>query len=623
MFYRLVSKILICGLLLSLAFLSCGKRQLAGPIGDATAYPGSIVAIDNQSFLMLNTNANGAYAEGSIQRYVLNTAQTPVLQESFAVPSHGSDIALSSDNQLLALTFDGSTNPTQVMFYDYSDISNPVFLSHLTLTLYAAGGRQSVKNVSFFTPGNNIGGDFYYMYGVVLNQAQDDGSSSAIPARTFVAKIAKDFSSSTILFYLSWGVGDPNVVQYMFGYEAPTFDSTRNLLMAFPTGSINGFNNGSSAIFPPLPLINNENGGDTPLPYFSGEEGANEIGCTLLPCIQPDMRTVSLIAIDFEDFLNGVPLNNSTYFVPLAWNQNGIPYGANTNQTGGVTYTNFQSNPKNSDLYTFTFQTSFWASYWANTPDKANSNSACYISNATTTSSATSGSSINQYNLAGDNAIIFSKVGTTSGYGNTGEIFFLTGLDRLENSISIIKAAKGGTILEGELDFYKIAGYQIIDPYNVYITDPASTWGLSSSGVVNSGPLVPYMYSRTSNIDEFNSLATAATNFGVLNFGSSSTCVPFWNRNTYTGVGGYGADSSWLSASPVNVSVGAVATYLDAYVDPTQPSYYTYPFASGAELCIDLYPTADNPSVYCINFLDSDFSRFTVNTQVSPIFVRY
>jgi len=635
---RIFFKILVCSALMSLAFVSCGKRQLAGPIGDATAYPGAIVPIDGQSFLLLNTNANGNYSEGSIQRYVLDTNQIPALQESFVVPSHGTEIALSPDNQVLALTFDGSTDPTYVMFYDYSDISNPVALPNLTLPIFGAGGRQSIKTVSFFTP-NGIGTDFYYLYGVILNQAQDDGSSTAIPSRTFVAKIAKDFSSSSIMFYLSGGVGDPgslaiksdslystvapDVTQYMFGYEAPSFDANRNLFYAFPTGPMNGFNNGSSAIFPPLPLVNNNNGGDTPFPYFSGAEGANIITCNLQPCIQSDMRTVSLAVVDFNELLSGTPFNNSTYFVPLAWNENGIPYGATTNQTGGVTYSNFQSNMNNSDLYTFTFQTSFWESYWVNTPNKANSNNVCYQSNATTISTATSGSFVNQYNLAGDNAIIFSKVGTNSGYGNTAEIFFLSGLDRLSNSISLIKTARGGTIEAGESDFHEIAAYQIIDPYNAYVTDKTTTWGLSSSGQVNSGPLVPYMYSRTSNIDEFNGLGTAATKFSVLNFGSQATCLPFWNRNTYTGVGGYGGDSAWLSASPISTSPGSVVTFPDAYVDPTQPSYFTFPFASGAELCIDLYPTVNSPRVYCVDFLDAKFSRFDINTQVSPVFVSY
>lgn len=595
-------------------FSSCLKRPLAPPIGNTNlSYPGALVAFNSTSFLLLNTDANGDYSDGSIQLYSVGANGQYFIQNTISVSPHGSELAVSGDSRLVALSFDTSQNPTQLQFYSYLNPSSPVLLSNLTLSFNGAGGKQSIKNLHFFTPTAGNVGNFYYLYGSILNFQSDNGANGNFPTRTFVAKIAKDFSSSQIMFSLSYAVGDPNSlapksnslnqninsVQYMFGFSAPTFDAQRNLLIAFPTGSMGGFNSNGRNTFPQLPDA---------FTYFSGQPNGNTItGCGSSSCIQPDFRAVSLAAVDFTAILNGEPLNNSTYFVPMGWNSNGIPYASRTN---GISLL-YPALSGNSDSNSFSFQSGFWSSYWSNTKNIGNANSSCFPSSVTTTSG-------NQYSLVGDNAILVAKNGTNGGgdggYGN--EVFQVTGLDLLSTNIAQIRAARGIFNPSGEADFNAIAQTQMIDPYNIYYSTIKANWNTGSSGVLNAGPLLPYMYSRTTNVNGFNSTPTAVLDFGVLNFGSQTTCRPYWVRDTYGGVGNLGMDSAWLGASPISGSNG---TFLDASVDPTQPVNYGFSWGDGAERCDNVTPVTNRPYIFCVNFLTSAISRFST-TSASPVF---
>lgn len=593
-------------LFLSVIFFSaCLKKPLPPPIGNNLSYPGSLFAFNSTDFLLLNTDANGDYADGSLQRYHVNVGGDYALQNVVSVSPHGSELAVSPDSKLVVLSFDSSQNPTQLQFYNYSNPSLPSLLPQLMLSFVGAGGKQTIKNLRFFTP-TTVGvpadaSNYYYLYGTILSYPTDTGGGLNIPARTFVAKIAKDFSSSRVLFTLSYGVGDPNSLakksdslnqnvlsaQYMFGFGSPTYDGAHDVLLAFPTGSMNGYNNQGTNIFPPMPDA---------MSYFSGQPAANtNQNCGSLggACIQPDFRAVSAIAVDFVSILNSEPLNHSSYFIPMGWNKNGIPYAAVTN---GINLT-FPVNAGNPDSNSFGFQTNFWSSYWTNT------DSSCYLNTSTNTT--------NQYQLSSNNAILLAKNGTNGAgdSGNGNEVFFITGLDKLKSNITAIHTARGGINPAGELDFKSIASYQMIDPYNVVPAVPAS-WLNGASGTRNAGPLTPYMYSRTTDVGGFNSTPTAVADMGVLNFGSN-ICRPYWVRNTYGGVGSLGMDSAWIGASP---NSGNNGTYPNASADPTNPSNYSFSWGSGAQRCASVKP-AGSPYVFCANFLTSEITRFnTMNT---------
>lgn len=604
--------------------ISCGKKVDIPFIENNISYPGSIVALNSTSFLLLNTSANGDYRDGSIQQYNVDSMGNQSLINVISVPAHGTELAVSPDSNLVALSFDNSVDPTQIQFYNYTDKTNPQLLSNVTLSFFASGAKQSIKRLGFFTPTN--GGNYYYLYGVIYSFQQDDGSYSNIPTRVFVAKIARDFSSASVLFTLSYGIGDPNSLaaksdsntpySYSFGSNSPSFDSAHNLLFAFPTGSNGGFNTASN-VYPPIPNVYS---------YMSGQANANVIACSSgAVCAQPDMRALSLFAVDFTALLNGEPLNNSTYFVPLAWNSNGIPYGATTNSVV-LNYANAQSSSID-DLTSYNFQTNFWSSRWVNYTNLGNNTGSgptqCYTTSNPTTSA-------NEYNLnsAGSNGLLVAKSGVNgnkdTGYGN--EVLQITGLDIVSDTINYIKLNRGGVNQAGENDFKLIAATQILDPFNSFYTNLQTNlvnkWLNGADATHGVSPIVPYMYSRTTGVSSFDSTASAAINFGVLNFGSNS-CLPYWVRDTYLGFGNLGIDSAWLSSSPVSITTpGSNATFYNASIDPTQPFNFAFSSVSGAELCTDLTPVPNQPKVFCVNFLRGDLSRFNVSSS-GAIFTQY
>ncbi|MES2613824.1 MAG: hypothetical protein V4591_00240 [Bdellovibrionota bacterium] len=590
---------------------ACGYKTDAPSIENNVSFPGSLVALNSTHFLMLNTDANGDYSDGSIHQYTVDTSGQHSLLNVISVQAHGSELAVSSDSNLVALSYDGSVNPTQIQFYNYSDPLNPVPLN-ISLNFHAAGGKQVIKNLGFFSPTG--GGNYYYLYGSIISYAQDDGSNGNIPTRAFVARVASDFSSANILFTLSYQTGDTNSLvfksdsrlpyDYSFGSSSPTFDAAHNLFLAFPTGAVGGLNN-SDITYPPYPsnIFN----------YFSGVPDANKITCSsgIISCSQPDMRTTSLFAVDMTAILNGDPLNNSVYFVPMAWNFNGVPYGATTNN---VVLNKASFADSNSDLTSLNFQTSFWSAKWMNSPNLGNGSAQCY----TTSNPTVAG---NEYDLSsvGSNGLLVTKSSTSGasdlGLGN--EVFQMTGLDILSSSINTIKTLRNGVNLAGEEDFGTIATAQILDPFNDHYDAIKSTW-LNE----NSSPILPYMYSRTTGINAFGTTsATAAVDYGVLNFGSNN-CLPYWVRDSVNGFVNWGMDSAWLSTSPVALTLGANSTFYNAVIDPTQPSLFTFPNASGAQRCTDVSPVANTPIVFCANFLSGKITHFTT-TASGSVFTSY
>lgn len=612
--------------LLTFFTVSCGNSTVAPLIGNNVSYPGSIVAFDSNHFLMLNTSANGDYRDGSIQYYSVDTSGNHSLQNAFSVPAHGSEIAINRDKNLVALSFDSSVSPTQIQFYDYRDPTNPQLLPNLSLSFYEAGGKQSIKRLSFFTPSGSLpagGNNFYYLYGMIYSFQQDDGSNSNIPTRVFVAKVAKDFSQANVMFTLSYNIGDQNslaqksnsisLYSYSFGSSSPSYDEAHNLFIAFPTGSIGGID---SVTNPPLP--------PSIYDYFNKTTPqSNTVTCvTISNCPQPDLRANSLFAVDFVAILNGEPLNNSTYFVPLAWNGNGIPYGATTNGVV-INYASYvaaggsaTTGSSNGDLNSFSFQSNFWASQWMNTPDLGSGGNQCYAAGATTTA--------NQYslNLVGNNALLVSKTGINGAgdsNGNGNEVFQITGLDILRNSIDVVKSVRGTVNSHGESDFNLIAPVQILDPYNTYYSNIQAQTGATWLNSVS--PIIPYMYSRTTSVSGFDSTTSAVVDYGVLNFGSNS-CLPYWTRDTVSGFGSLGADTAWLGSSPNPIAQGSNAGFANATTDPTNPFNYAFPYTDGAELCTDVAPVVNTPIVFCANFLSGEITHFTTAAS-GTIFNKY
>ena len=614
-----------------LLFSSCGKYDLPS-IGDHVAFPGAIVAFDNTHFLMLNTNANGDYADGSIQRYTVNSNGDQTLTNSFSVPSHGSEIAVSNDRKLVALAFDAGHNSTEIQFYDYTDPANPHFVN--SLSLKESGGRQAVKRLKFFQPSSGVGAGYYYIYGEIISDSQNDGSFAGILPRVFAAKISNDYSASSVLFYLSYGLGDPKALapktdanvpnDYSFGSTAPTYDADHNLFIAFPTGSTGGLS-GATTTTPATPNV---------YCYFNNSlnDATNcKVGSSVVNISAMDMRVKSMIIVDFTDFLQySVPINNSTYFVPLAWNTNGVPYGANTNDKVLNFANNFDdANKDNLQIRSLNFQTGFYESYWLNTPSLGSTTSTCYPSNVTTTST-------NAYSLntLGGSALLVTKTGINSLIGESGnEVFEIGGLDVVWRSVSALRTQRGapGTYTaSGENDFKNIASLQILDPYNTYYSTPltSTTQSLTqmwtNKSVSIASPITPYMYSRVTDVEVFNGiLPNAAIDLNVLNFGTNDAnqCLPYWIRDTNVGFGGFGVDSAWLSSSPVPMSSASDATkknYADSNantstyssIDPIQPSVFSFPYNAGAERCTNVSPVANTPLVFCSNFLSGTISHF-------------
>ncbi len=589
---------------------SCQKMQNLPSISSNKSYPTAFISLSSSKLLLLNSSANQDFSDGSIQLYNVSSSGNLTLSNSLSVPFHGLDLAASHDQKLVALSFDASTNPTQILFYNYEFPNSPVSQPKLTLRLPNSGGQQAVNRIGFFTPAE--ADNFYYLYGTINTFPNTDGSYGNIPSRVFVAKIAKDFSSSSIMFILSYNLGDPNSLatksdssipyNYFFGSSAPTFDQSHNLFIAFPTGSTSTF--ASDVTYPPLPDA---------FSYFSGQSKGNMISCpggSASVCTQPDIRSNSMFVVDFSSITAGEPINNSIYFVPLAWNYNGIPYGATTN---GLTLT--YPVQSSGDSSSFGFQNNFWSSYWAGSANLGNNGQACNKSGNDTTSA-------NQYDLAsvGQNALLMAKSGANgsndTGYGN--EIFQLTGLDIIKKSISIIKNERGSPNILGESDFKVIASNQTLDPFNSYYSSLKSIWLNSPTNTGGLLPAVPYMYSRTSNNSTFFAGTSGIAKFGVLDFGSGS-CLPYWSRSTISGFTNFGMDTSWLSSSSVSILQGTQPMFFNAVVDPTQSSTFSFPYGNGAQTCTDVSPTTNKPIVFCANFLTGAITRYNTSLK-APVF---
>lgn len=586
-----------------IAASSCRQKSSEFPINDNIAFPVKLLPIDSKEFLLVNSNASNKYTSGSIQKYMLDALGNPVLNKTYVIEDHGSDIALTDDQTLLALSFDSGKEDTKISFFDYSNKDELKPLPDLTLHLSQTEAKQSIKQIKFFKVRGFVD-DF--LYGVIFTSTRDTGSGKNIPSRTFVAKISSDRQSAQILFVLSYHVekddsniqtlahksnslkpyfGD-DVVQYMLGSTAPAYDSTHDLFLALPTGSMNGFNTESTNIFPKLP--------SSPLGYFSEDSQSNpnqpcpsdDEGCS------SDLRAVSLFAVDMQSFLKGTPLDLALYFVPLAWNANGIPYGHRTKNVRVDLEASKAPSPSD-DITSFTFKSDFWASY-----------------------------------LLDDKTLLVGKKdpNDADGNGSGNEIFQISGLDILSKNIQIISKADPIQFSEKQkIDFKDVEDRQIIDWFNkvnsapdekdrLYPTWPAVKLAGSLKEVQNPGPIIPYMFSRSVKEDGKSAFIKAPTvvyDFDVActnNNTQNSMCFPYWVRSTYLGLGNFGRDDSWLTTqipSPSYV-IGSSPIFKDALSDPMASTSYAFNPLSGAQVCT----TIQKKDIYCVSFLTGQFTKF-------------
>lgn len=582
--------------------VGCKQAFVRVPINDNIAFPVKLLPTDDDHFLLLNSNASNKYITGSIQKYSIDPLGNPVLNKTFVIEDHGSDIVLNETQDLLALSFDSGKEETKIVFFDYSNPNELKPLPHLTLYFSQTDAKQSIKQIKFFKV-NGFSDEF--LYGVILTSTRDTGEGKNVPARTFVAKIAKNRESAEILFVLSYNVDKisneiqtlapksnslrpyftNDTIQYMLGSTAPTYDANHSLFLALPTGSVNGFNIQGTNVFPQLP---------PPLKYFSFALDpnlpceSNDLGCN------PDLRAVSLFAVDMQAFLNGVPLNYALYFVPLAWNSNGIPYGHRTKDVR-VDFASSQSPSPKDDVTSFAFQSGFWATF-----------------------------------LLDDKTLLVAKKDHAdeekNGTGN--EIFQISGLDILADNIKKINKIDPIHVSQVKPDdFSEIQTRQIIDWFNKgnLAQDendrPSSTWpAIKFEGlprpIQNPGPIIPYMFSRTIKDDGKSAFIKAPTVVYDFNFAclpssgpENKKCFPYWVRGTYLGLGNFGRDNSWLTTqipSP-SYNIGDSPIFKDALSDPTASTLYPFPQLSGAQVCAPMHEKQD---IYCVSFLTGVFSKF-------------
>jgi len=585
MFRALIFNIII--LFTSIFVISCLQPNDPLVLGDKISYPTKLLALDDKRFLMLNSDAASQYKTGSIHRYSTRDSEAPELEHVFSIPNHGSDLAISKDNKLLALSFDGGKEETEIVFFDYSNKDEPLELNSLSLKFAEGGGKQSIKQLNFFTI-NTKDQKFendYFLYGVILNSALDTGKGSHIPDRTFVARVKSDLSEAEILFVLSYGVGDDQFAQmlspksnslkpyfddqsqYMIGTSAPVFDEKHNYFIAFPTGSMNGFNNDTINQIPELPFDTNQNGTkkQSTLKYFSGRDGSN-LNCENdQNCIQPDLRAVSVYVVDMVDFLENHKknFNASLYFAPLAWNMNGIPYNHDIKKGSPLTLGSDDSKDSNS----FTFQYDFWSSYSLN-----------------------------------DGSVLVAKKGSNGKEeeegGNENEVMRISGFDTMFDYIETTKS-KFPIETSDASDFKSIAKRQIYDSYNVLN---------EGKSLKNGNPLVPYMYARA-NSASFVKAPTAVYGFDIVceDPSNESSCSPYWVRSSYLGLGAQGRDSSWLTLASEQESYkkGDNPTFPDADHDPTKFNTFTLSALSGANVCT----TLQKKDIYCASFLTGKLTK--------------
>lgn len=268
---------------LGLGTLSCGSLEDL-KIGDRIYAPFDVVRLNRTAdYLFLSSSFDGAFEDGNLVRAQLDERGVPVQRlQVISLPRLGSRLALNEDETLLAIGF-SEKNP-QVRVHRVSDAG----VEADAATVYSFAESRAITGMKWFTVSGATGeGSSASFLAVELN----GGSTLAR-----VQILSFDGSKLVPAFRLPDDLADARTPLYQLGHANPVYLPELKLLVLFP--------NGGSGIEQPLMS-----------PYdavvqqtWTGER---------------DFRSVSLIGVDMERYLNQKGLEASVFFAPAVFNAEG------------------------------------------------------------------------------------------------------------------------------------------------------------------------------------------------------------------------------------------------------------------------------------------------------------
>jgi hypothetical protein len=441
--------------------------------GNKISYPSGLTTIQNY-LLILNSNGLNEYENGTINTYSFQNTSSPynALQfvSSFQVPSLANDLT-SIDNRYVAIAL--AAQEQQILIYDYLNVLEPVQLFSITLP----GSPARITNLSFFMVGST-----YYLTGSRDLLGYKAGlfliriANMASPTYEIVFNYPNDFPQA------QYELGSSSVPNYHLTYGAPTFLSQTNLLVAFP-GEVMYESDRK------LTSISNA------YTYMStGQTGVATIAPNALGI---DLRSISMMAFDIEgyetDFLANTlnPLPYYTFFVPIAWDNNG-----NSVENPQVVQSNFA------------FRNTFWTSQ---SLDDVGGVGLCSYADP------------NVVTVSGNNSLLAVK----HHKGSPANVVRISGFDTLKTQITGMTRQ---TVLA-----------------NVIAPNP--------SLAPNTMPITVSMFESTTDKYNNSLLGVANIMFANGVNSSNGACrIPFYVYNMTTNDTTMDYESSWLTMAPLSMS---------------------------------------------------------------------
>ncbi len=618
-------KILLSFLITFIFLTSCLKYQ-SPDIYDNVSFPSSFVKYSSnvnseiqKHYLQLNSNTIGEYKTGSIQDYqYLDNSKLPVLVKSYPIKTAAVNLSINkkeiNSHFYLAVSYakneDENIINNNIDIFQFDPVSQKIDYYN-SFQLKNVGKLQIVRDL-YIQDLSGLNDGKLIVYGTIVSSKGKDLYAQNIPNRVFAFLVDTNQNTITNLFYLSYGIGDPNSFahktdslqgypdnSYFFGSSAPSFyETTQNgqtfyYLMAFPTGTVGGLNYNSIDIFPG---VSNFNSSGKIKQYFGAVKDSSKNYYLLNPsescaasngdiaknCVRPDLRAYSVIFVDINSLINNKNINLSTYFVPFVVNKNGVPFGVK-----GSDGTKIDENNNSDDANTLSFLSNFWSSFTLQTePSNCNQKS------------------IDQFNviLNCQNSALISK---QTFYGsNLMSVFQMTGLDNIANDISKIVPPVDNTN-----DFKTIQNNFIIDPFVIKkntVTDDHFF----------NFPLTPYVVSLlpSESTNSISSHETTVSQFGTYTANKSDSSQEigiYWIRVTTKSDSVYGLDSSWIESPKelIHSDPKEIGTYSQAIFDPSNKR--TFSFSDyGSQTCLSFQKDIST-GINCVNYLTGDDNLFS------------
>jgi hypothetical protein len=251
-------------------------------IGSAVSGPFALAGQPGtKNIFVINSSFSGEFRDGNILRYGLSAdLKSLEKKEAYSVPRLGNDLAISPDGQVLVATFQGE-EPKLKAF----SLSKEGKLSEYEAEFNLEAGVTS--QLQFFTPANPISGEYW------LTAVQNPLGSNA---KSFVFKILSESGKIKVSKVLTVpdDLPDGRPEDFKLGFGSPAYILKQDLMIFFPQGG-----SGAPPILPnPLELM-------MPNAKFV------------------DSRHVSLVVVDFAAIRQGVTLEKSSAYLPLAFNAEG------------------------------------------------------------------------------------------------------------------------------------------------------------------------------------------------------------------------------------------------------------------------------------------------------------